>query len=173
MKLIPILFIVFTITAYGQESPMPIRPLDTLTINEAAFIGLVKMNEIGDNMIIGGIIHSFKINKMLDEQVVFLLENGRLAFNSDDVYLVFAKDQPGKRFSIDKRSRILKQDDSEKDIAYLLSLLPCFDPDLKELDEGCAHRGGWFVCGCDSNTYSSPCEALKNGIVIFQKGKCK
>ena len=159
---------------------MPIRPLDSMTVKKAAFIGLVKINEIdgakGHYSIIGTIIHSFKISKMLEDKVVIMVEADQLFLNVEGVYLFYAQNSTGPTYLINKHSRILSEEESEKDVAYLLSTLPCVDPKLKELHQGCVYQDGFrsgSICGCDSKTYSKPCEALRNGIVIFTKGACK
>ncbi len=44
MRLTLFLLIVFSVSGYSQE----VRPLDSMTVKNAAFIGLVKINEIDD-----------------------------------------------------------------------------------------------------------------------------
>src|SRR5258706_16412786 len=110
MRLILFLLIVFTIPAYSQESSTPIRPLDSMTVKKAAFIGLVKINEIdgakGHYSIIGTIMHSFKISKMLEEKVVIMVEADQLFLNVEGVYLFYAQNSTGPTYLINKHSRI-------------------------------------------------------------------
>jgi hypothetical protein len=172
MRLTLFLLIAFSVSGYSQE-------LDSLTVKNAAFIGVVKINEIedwgsGNSMLYATPVHCFKVTKILENQVVFQVKGDPSSLAEGYEYLVFAQDGPDRRYSLNKDSRILWQGDSEKDVAYLLSVLPCFDSKIKELrGYGCFYRDGLPVCGCDSQTYTSPCEALRNGIVIFKQGVCK
>jgi hypothetical protein len=172
-----ILFVFFSLFAFfsrSQESPKPIPPLDSLTVKRAAFIASVKMQQTVNDLIECTIIDSYKGGKSLDDHFLLRVGDDRASFMEGDIYLIFAKEDDGLKYYIDKNSRILRQEDSEKDIAYLLSKLPCFDPKLKELNKNMpCHRIYRPVCGCDSKTYSTPCGALNNGIVIFSKGACK
>jgi len=175
MRLTLFLLIVSSISGYSQN----IRPLDSLTVKNAAFIGLVEVTEIenygaDNNMLHTTIVQCFKVSKKLElQKIVFRVKGDPSGFRVGSNYLVFAQDDEGRRYSINKYSRILDQEESEKDIAYLLSVLPCFDSKMKEQGGGCVYRNAWYVCGCDSKTYITPCEAGRDGIVIFRTGKCK
>jgi hypothetical protein len=172
MRLLLIFFFsVFVLPLYGQSSDVRIRPLDTAIVNRASFIALVEMQQQVANVIECTILKSFKVSKPQDETTVLRLGDGLPEFHEGDVYLIFAADDSGMNFYIDKESRILRKEDSEKDMAYLQASLPCTNAKLINHKRAC-HKISRPVCGCDSKTYANVCEALKNGIVKFSQGEC-
>ncbi len=162
----------FAFQLYGQGSRNATQALDSSTVKKAEFIALIKVVDDGDEMIACDIVRSFKINKVVEDQVLLVISDNFQQFNGGDQYLIFAKENDEGKFYIDKHSRIVKKEESEKDIAFLLSYLPCKNFNLMNMNVPC-YRTNRHVCGCDSKTYGSVCEALRKGVVIFSKGECK
>jgi hypothetical protein len=109
-------------------SPKPIAALDSMTVKSAAYIGLVKMQTPVDDLIECTIIDSLKGGKSLDDHFLLRVGDDHLDFLEGDICLVRAEEHDGLKYYVDKDSRILREEDSEKDIAYLRSMLACFDP---------------------------------------------
>jgi len=183
----------FALVVRGQALRKPISPLDSITVQNAAFIGVVHMDRSGyDYLMACDIIKSYKCNKLLDRSFFLEVRDDRWSFLEGNTCLVFAYDDSDKyyvdrsssvlrdedrgkaAFYVDKNSRILQAEDSGKDIEYLLSVLPCYDSKLREKSKGMAcPRDYTPVCGCDGVTYGNASEALKSGIIIFANGQCK
>jgi hypothetical protein len=170
-----IIFSLLALTGYSQYSPWRPVPLDSASVSDAGFIGLIRIDELNNEYIDCHIKIHFK-GGMCAADYDFLLrvKNDRFDFNYGSDYLVFAKKDEDCRYYIDKDSRIIRSEESDNDIAFLRSVLPCTDPRLIESSKNSAcYRDYRPVCGCDSVTYNNSCEALKKGVVIFTFGKCK
>jgi len=163
---------VLVLALCGQKSYQTIEPLDSATVKKAAFIGLVRMREPVGDFIDASILRLFKSSKPWGDVVQLRMGYDLPAFHEGEVYLIFAEINGAMRLFMDKNSRVIQKENSERDIAFLLSMLPCADPKLKNHNQAC-HRIFRPVCGCDNKTYSNSCEALKNGILMFSLGECK
>jgi hypothetical protein len=155
------------LSLYGQRPQS--FPRDS-TLKKASLIALVNKEPSIDGVTECTIIRSFKITKPMEDHFLLRFEDD-LGYQDGAVCLIYANDDGSpSRYYVDKHSRIVKREDSERDIAFLLSVLPCVDPKLKAKRP--CHRIYRPVCGCDSKTYDA-CEAINNGVVIFSKGECK
>ncbi|MBY0433338.1 MAG: hypothetical protein K2U26_04430 [Cyclobacteriaceae bacterium] len=88
-------------------------------------------------------------------------------------YLIFGSAKDRCQYFIDEKSKLIAVEENDHQVEFLKSILPCQEPELKQtlVDHAC-HRIYRPVCGCDSVTYGNACEALKNGILIFDVGEC-
>jgi hypothetical protein len=156
----------------GQKSYQHIEPLDSATVKKAAFIGLVRIYESSGDVAKCYTLMHFKASKPWDDLVKLRTGYGTPDFHKGDVYLIFAEEDEGDKYYIDRNSRIIPEENSEKDITFLVSMLPCVDPKLKNLKQPC-RKNFAPVCGCDNKTYGNACEARVNGVLMFSQGECK
>jgi len=172
------LFVIFFFsiaTGYSQYSPWRPFPLDSITVNNAGLIALVRIDEMNDEFVACQLKMHFKGGLCAaDHGFLLRVKDDRFDFNYGSEYLVFAKKDEDCRYYIDKKSRIIRADESDNDIAFLRSILPCNDATLiAEFKNSACHRDYRPVCGCDSVTYGNACEAIKKGVMIFTFGDCK
>jgi hypothetical protein len=143
-------------------------------VSNAALIALVRIDELDDEFVACHLKTHFKGLCLTDFEFWLRVTSGPFNFNYGSDYLVFAKKDKDCTYYIDKSSRIIRADESNNDIAFLKSVLPCKDTKMKlSLKNWACNRGLKPVCGCDSVTYVNTCEALKNGVMIFTLGQCK
>lgn len=149
-------------------------PLDSLTIARSTFIGLVTVNKQVGDKIYGSLRIGFKGGKCLDRSVTVKVYGAEFYFEDGETYLIYAGREEQCLWYVDRKCRVIKDENADKDIQLLLNTLPCYDQKVKdEMAATACHRIFTPVCGCNNVTYGNECEALKNGIVVFSIGECK
>ncbi len=104
-------------------------------------------------------------------------------FEEGETYLLFATAMPNKNGVLlkDDKTIIYQKKDIPKETLWFLTGQPCINPSETAAERikkfpyqtGACNRSGFStICGCNGKTYTSECEAHKDGVIKYKKGEC-
>lgn len=167
-------FLLLIMVINGAMGQTPGRlPIDSLLVVQSDLIVFGQLNYADGNKLSCKLESVFKIQCPPDASILLDMGSNSCDFTVGVSYVVFATTQGCTHFI--RGGELVELTDKNRDaISHLLDrLLPCQVPvNLPDNFAGC-HRILNPVCGCDGKAYGNSCEARRNGISKFTRGRCR
>lgn len=140
-------FILLPINGIGQQSREV--GIDSALVRNSDLVALVKIQDVTDKIYLK-LEMLFKGACVRENELVLSHNDFNENFSHNTEYLLFAKADNNCHVYFDNESRLIEKAEGEKDVNFLLSILPCADLRVKEKYSGTpCHRNLSPVCGCD------------------------